>query len=100
MTDDRTTHQPLPVAGCTPVSDKRVQFANRNKKTEERLLRICDELKKQAHLDQRAVALAVTHFQTGFMWMNRAIFQPTRISLPEDEQDPDFQEVAPPPPNP
>lgn len=35
-------------------------------------------------LDQRFVSMAVSHFQEGFMCLNRAIFQPTRIKLPED----------------
>jgi hypothetical protein len=35
--------------------------------------------------DQRWLAIARTHFQEGFMALNRAVFQPQRIKLPEDE---------------
>ena len=28
--------------------------------------------------------IARTHFETGFMALNRAVFQPSRIDLPED----------------
>ena len=78
-------HKPLPVAGYTPVSDEKVQLVNRNKEVEERLLRICDELKGRTDFDGRWVSIAVTHFQEGMMALNRAIFQPTRIKLPEDQ---------------
>lgn len=48
-------NQPLPVAGYTPQSDAKVALVAR------------------------------THFQEGFMALNRAVFQPQRIKLPEDE---------------
>lgn len=62
-----TDHKPLPVAGYTGQNDEN-----------------CDELRKMTALDQRFVSMAVSHFQEGFMCLNRAIFQPTRIKLPED----------------
>jgi len=79
-----TDHKPLPVAGYTGQNDEKVALVNRNKEIEERVLRICDELRKMTALDQRFVSMAVSHFQEGFMCLNRAIFQPTRIKLPED----------------
>lgn len=36
--------------------------------------------------DQRWIAIARTHFQEGFMALNRAVFQPQRIELPEDSE--------------
>jgi len=36
--------------------------------------------------DPRWLAIARTHFQEGFMALNRAVFQPTRIKLPEDDE--------------
>ncbi len=37
-------------------------------------------------LDKRWLALAKTQIEQGFMAMNRAVFQPGRVSLPEDGQ--------------
>lgn len=80
-----TTHNPLPVAGYTAQTDDKVQVVNRNKELEERLLRICDEMRQSADVyDGRWVSIAVTHFQEGFMALNRAVFKPSRIKLPED----------------
>lgn len=36
--------------------------------------------------DPRWLAVAKTHFEQGFMALNRAVFQPQRISLPEDAE--------------
>lgn len=81
-----TTHAPLPVSGYTPQSDDKVATVNRNKQFEERLLRICDELRSRNDLyDARWVSVAVTHFEQGFMALNRAVFQPQRLRLPEDD---------------
>ena len=80
-----STTEGLPVAGYQPQSDHRIATVNRNKEYEERLLRLCDELRKDSEFDQWFVNIAVQHFQQGFMALNRAVFQPTRIKLPEDE---------------
>lgn len=79
-------HKPLPVAGYTSQGDDKIAVVNRNKEAEERLLRLCDELRSRADLyDGRWVSIAITHFQEGFMALNRAVFQPQRIKLPEDQ---------------
>lgn len=76
----------LPVKGYTDQSSQRVELVNSNKELEERVLRRIDEMKTQgSHYDQRFVALAMTHIQEGFMCLNRAVFQPGRIGLPEDD---------------
>jgi hypothetical protein len=38
------------------------------------------------HTDRRWAAIARTHIEEGFMSLNRAVFRPERVSLPEDEQ--------------
>lgn len=104
MTDN---HKPLPVSGYTAQPDAKVALVNEFKADEERLLRKLDELAKGQRLqatengytgpggliqadvvgldvDQRWLAIARTDFQRAFMALNRAVFQPTRISLPED----------------
>ncbi len=75
-------HQALPVAGYTAQSADRVALVNENKALEERVLRALDALTGQ--VDPRWLGIARTQIEVGFMAMNRAIFQPGRISLPGD----------------
>jgi hypothetical protein len=79
-----TQHAGLPVAGYVPQTDEKVQTVNRAKEIEERALRHLDDLKKRPDVDQRMVAIAFTGIQEAFMWANRAVFQPSRVKLPED----------------
>lgn len=90
-----TDHKGLPVAGYKPQSAENVALVNEFKAFEERLLRKLDrmaedeeyaKLQNGSHFDMRFVAIARTHFQEGFMSLNRAVFQPSRIALPEDAQ--------------
>lgn len=78
-----TDHQPLPVSGYTAQSDSRVEMVNENKAIEERVLRRLDEL-KGLNVDQRWLAIGRTHIEEAFMAINRSIFQPQRVKLPED----------------
>jgi len=96
-----TDHKPLPVAGYTDQSDAKVALVNEFKQDEERLLRKLDAMTKAVHdprydvhipasplaaaTDQRWLAIARSHFQQGYMALNRAVFQPQRIRLPEDD---------------
>lgn len=105
MTDE---HKPLPVAGYTPQPDAKVALVNEFKADEERLLRKLDALSAAwldsdgvVHesktgvtfmsmggpaYDQRWLAIARSHFEQGFMALNRSVFQPTRIKLSEDDE--------------
>ena len=78
-----TDHQPLPVSGYTAQSDSRVEMVNENKAIEERVLRRLDEL-KGLNVDQRWLAIGRTHIEEAFMAINRSVFQPQRVKLPED----------------
>ena len=80
-------HEGLPVAGYQPQTETRVDLVNANKQTEERLLRLIEGLARDDIGDPRCLALARTELQAGFMWLNRAIFQPGRVRLPEDPQE-------------
>lgn len=82
--NDMTTHSGLPVAGYQPQTDDKVQLVNRAKELEERVLRHLDNLRANPAVDQRMVSIAFTGIQEAFMWANRAVFQPSRISLPEE----------------
>lgn len=103
MTDDPSlkpapadqVYKGLPVHGYQPQSDAKVALVNEFKQDEERLLRKLDALSSQTfHLqnadgtrrsvDPRWLAIARTGFEQAFMALNRAVFQPQRISLPED----------------
>jgi hypothetical protein len=95
-----TEHTPLPVAGYTPQSDDKVALANELKQAEERYLRVIDRVWALANyktIEQGAERypapiynLGMLHkarefMQNANMWAVRAIFQPTRIELPEDK---------------
>lgn len=80
-----TNHSGLPVAGYYPQSSENVALVNENKILEERVLRQIDKMRNTGiACDQRMVALANTGIQEAFMWLNRAVFQPKRVTLPED----------------
>ncbi len=85
-------HQPLPVHGYSPQGEDHVAVVNENKILEERLLRRIDQLGEvtgngaRPAYSPRWLAIARSHIEEGFMAMNRAVFQPKRISLPEDGQ--------------
>jgi hypothetical protein len=84
-----TPHNGLPVSGYQPQSEKNVELVNHFKELEERLLREIDVMRDtmRAHrFDQRWLSIAQTHFQQGFMALNRSVFQPSRIRLPGDEK--------------
>lgn len=77
-------HKPLPVAGYSAQSDAKISLVNENKLIEERVLRQIDKMRTDPANDPRMVALAYTKVQEAFMWLNRAVFQPGRVKLPED----------------
>jgi hypothetical protein len=82
-----TDHKGLPVEGYRPQSEANVQTVNEHKQMEERLLRRC-EVVGLLDTDKRWLAIARTHFEEGFMALNRAVFRPGRLVLPEDAQTP------------
>lgn len=71
--------KPLPVSGYTEQSNGNVSQVNFNKKLEELVLRVVDEHLAAGEIDKRWAAVAKTHFEQGFMALNRSVFQPTRI---------------------
>jgi hypothetical protein len=77
----------LPVAGYRPTQpSEAIDTVNENKHREEKILRLIDALENGQTLDGRSIsvdrrwlAIAKTDLEQGFMALNRAIFQPTRI---------------------
>lgn len=80
-------HDGLPVAGYLPQTDAKVATVNKAKELEERCLCHLDALvaDTDAGHDPRMIALARTKLQEAWMWANRAVFQPSRVRLPEDK---------------
>lgn len=79
-------NQPLPVPGYTPQSDDNVALVRKAKELEERVLRHIDDLETRPGVDAEMVRIGRFVLQDAFMWLNRAVFQPSRIKLPEDGQ--------------
>jgi hypothetical protein len=77
-------HIGLPVAGYKAQSAEAVDLVNDNKKAEEIILRMLDDLAAMPEVDKRWLAITRTEIEQGFMAMNRAIFKPGRVALPED----------------
>lgn len=76
----------LDVKGYKPTQPQWAMNAvNGFKELEERVLRGIEAL-DGADVDGRFMAIGRTQVQQGFMAINRAIFQPQRVSLPEDTQ--------------
>lgn len=79
----------LPVAGYQPQPKAAVSIVDDNKAIEERLLRRLDALADfkirsglatAGKVDGRWLSVARTHFEQGFMALNRAVFQPARLT--------------------
>jgi hypothetical protein len=69
----------LQIPGYVAQSDANVALVSKNKILEEQLLRLLDSMVHPA-IDQRWLSIARTHFDQGWMALNRSIFRPTRIS--------------------
>lgn len=83
---------PLPVAGYTSQPTHKIDVVNTNKVLEEKVLRQIDDMKREANIkgfDGRMIALAHTKIQEAFMWLNRSVFQPQRLT---DEQMAEFMD--------
>ncbi len=79
-----TEHSGLPVSGYRPQSDDAVNLVNWNKQLEESVLRTLDGLATRDWIDKRWLAIGRTAIEQGFMAVNRAVFQPTRVKLDGD----------------
>lgn len=89
-------HDGLPVAGYKPQSGAAVDLVNQNKRLEENVLRVLDDLAtmkgpaalndkpSEIAVDQRWLAIGRTAIEQGFMAVNRAVFKPGRVKLPGD----------------
>lgn len=78
-------HRGLPVAGYKPQSSDKVALVNANKIVEERVLRVLDDLRGRADVDQDWLYEGRRQIERGFMSVNRAVFRPDRVALTQDE---------------
>lgn len=85
-------HEGLPVAGYTPQTTTAIERVNGHKIIEERVLRIIDTLQTTGEGDPRWLAIARTDLEKGFMALNRAVFQPSRIDFPGEKKFPEHNE--------
>jgi hypothetical protein len=82
-----TEHQGLPVPGYKPQSDENVNLVKTFKEAEEKILRALDELSNLEAIDKRWLAIGRTDLEKAFMAINRSVFKPSRVVLPEDSQN-------------
>jgi len=82
----------LQVPGYKPTQPQwAIDAVTELKHAEERAHRLLDDLvAKGQDVDQRAIAVARTGLQQAFMWAARGVFQPSRVSLPEDPKAEDL----------
>jgi hypothetical protein len=76
-----TEHTGLPVEGYRKQSEDNVALVNKNKRIEEEVLRLLEDLASMSDTDKRWLAIGRTHIEQGFMAVNRSIFRPARIEL-------------------
>jgi hypothetical protein len=82
----KDTYSPgLPIPGYTGQTSSSVALVTMHKHEEERILRHMDSLRENPEIDQRWLSIARTHFEQSCMALNRAVFKPIRVKLPEDD---------------
>lgn len=64
------------IAGYRELSQEEIDAMNRIKAKAAEVRDLLDGMRATAGIDQRALAIATTELQTGFMWAVRAIAQP------------------------
>lgn len=91
MTDTRAEkavamaeHDGLPVKGYKPQSGDKIALVNRMKENEEQVLRNLDAYRDIPSIDQRWLAIGRTQLEQTFMAINRSVFKPGRVALPDD----------------
>lgn len=80
-------HTDETVIGYAPQPQYKIDLVNQNKVLEAYVLDQIAKLTDHARIspkdvDARSVALAKTKIEEAFMWLNRAIFQPTQVRVP------------------
>jgi len=79
----KVEHRPLPVLGYTNQTTDKTDRVNKMKMQEEKILRMLDAMKDDPEIDQRWLATGRTDLEKAFMAINRSVFKPRRIDLPD-----------------
>lgn len=77
-------HTGLPVSGYRPQNSLAIDLVNVNKAIEEAILRMLDQLQADPAIDQKWLEFGREQIESGFMAVNRSIFKPSRVKLPDD----------------
>jgi hypothetical protein len=74
--------KPAVIAGYRSLSDEEIRLINSIKLTGAVIQEMCEGLLQidGGFVDKRAVNIAITNFQTAFMWANRAVAKPTTFA--------------------
>lgn len=76
------------VKGYKELTQDKVDIVNNNKVSEEYIIRLIEDLMDRTDsmdMDIDALYQANLKFTEAFMWLNRGIFNPGRVELPEDK---------------
>jgi hypothetical protein len=79
-----TDHKAIPVKGYTDQAKDKIDLVNENKILEERCMRQLERLAHESNANYDMLDQANMRLREAFMWANRAVFKPERVSLPED----------------
>lgn len=75
-----------PIKGYTAQPQWKLDLVNSNKESEELLLRMLGNVGRLTDIDPRWLSIARTKFEEAYMALNRAVMNPRRIKLPEDDE--------------
>jgi hypothetical protein len=67
------------ISGYRELSEEDIQTVNALKTWEASWNRVCNQLRNSPDVDQRCVAIAATHIETGVMFAVKSITRPTRL---------------------
>jgi hypothetical protein len=77
MKEPSMENQHRKIKGYRELSQLEIDAMNMIKARGEQIAQLMDDLAKLPDVDKRALAIARTELQTGFMWATRAVAQPT-----------------------
>lgn len=66
------------IKGYVQLTQEKADLVNSNKDIEKHLMDQIDSLMENVEVDARSLNIARTQLQTGFMWLTRAICNPTQ----------------------
>lgn len=64
------------IKGYRDLTQGEIDLMNEGKELEAKVMDYCERVKKSPLTNQRSLAIGISHFQTSFMWIIRAIARP------------------------